>query len=597
MKKAIIWLCWGTHFVEEAATSARSAAAIQADRFLITDAEGAAAAKDMTEFTSIIPIELLHRNNLEKSRLIDFLPAGYETFLYLDTDTRIVGDVGFGFEKAQRHGIAMAPAPNYNLAEFFGFGEIMIRLGVQPADQLMYNAGVIFFQLTPTVRRVLERWRDLCKEVGAKLDFPRDQPFLTLAMEQLDFVPYALSPLYNYRSLGEYAVGNIRLWHSHFAPPSDVNVFANAWPARRFSDGKRLSSDADAPPQLPQPPQGMLRLTLHQFTQRKAKAEARSIAADAVALQRSHGSRAANDFLMARIGVRGSPDNNEPYFAEALHFHLGLLYAHAQDPEQMATHLRLSCSMPTGDDDELFSDHVNIARVLRLRQTAAVKRGIPPILIACMPRSASATLTHTLGRALGCPVMHLSAGRFPDYFLVPSWLDMFREGGAITQDHFAANEFNLGVLRDRGPLDLFVLARDPRAAARSQVHFLARDESEPDQSLSERITHECMAHFIPWLQSWIDCARRPDPPLRIHWLTYREVCASPAAVLRRVSGVLSDRHPAMRAYLACQSLEEVRVHFETGNDTAWRGEVDTKTRERLWAACTPDIRSLLDLEP
>ena len=594
MKKAIIWFCWGTRFIEEAAVSARSTAAIEADRFLVTDAEGAAAAKDMTEFTSIIRIGLVHRNNLEKSRLIDVLPAGYETFLFLDTDTRIVGDVSLGFDKAQRHGIAMAPAPNYNLAEFFGFGEIMIRLGVRPVDQIMYNSGVIFFHLTPAVRRVLERWRDLCKEVGAKLDFRRDQPFLTLAMEQLGFVPYALSPLYNYRSLGEYAVGNIRLWHSHFTPPSDVNVFANAWPARRFSDGKRLSSDADEPPR---PPQGMLRLTLYQFMQRQTKTAARSIAADAIEIQRARGNRAANDFLMERIGIRGSPDNNEPYFAEALHFHLGLLYAHAQEPERMATHLRLSCSMPTGEDDELFSDHLNVARVLRLRQTAAVKRGIPPILIACMPRSASATLTHTLGRALDCPVMHLSAGQFPGYFLVPSWLDMFLEGGAITQDHFAANAFNLGVLRDRGPLDLFVLARDPRAAARSQVHYLARDEGRLDQSPSERIEHECTAHFIPWLQNWIDCAKRPDLSFRVHWLTFREVCANPAAVLREISTVLSDRHAAMRPYLACQSLEEVRVHFETGNDAAWRGEVDTATRARLWAACTPEIRSLLDLEP
>jgi hypothetical protein len=174
---------------------------------------------------------------------------------------------------------------------------------------------------------------------------------------------------------------------------------------------------------------------------------------------------------------------------------------------------------------------------------------------------------------------------------------MFLEGGAITQDHFAANAFNLGVLRKRAPLDIFVLARDPRAAARSQVHFLARDESGLDQSLSERIAHECTAHFIPWLQDWIACANRPDLPLRVHWLTYREVCASPAAVLRRISRVLSDRHPAMRPYLACQALDEVRVHFETGNDTAWRDEVDAKTRAQLWASCTPEIRALLDLDP
>ena len=129
--------------------------------------------------------------------------------------------MSLGFAKAERHGIAMAPAPNYNLAEFFNFAYIMRELGIAPADQIMYNSGVIFLHLTAAVRKVLERWRDLCATIGAKSDFPRDQPFLNLALEQCGVTPYVLSPLYNYRGLGEYAVGNIRIWHSHFAPPSD----------------------------------------------------------------------------------------------------------------------------------------------------------------------------------------------------------------------------------------------------------------------------------------------------------------------------------------------------------------------------------------
>ena len=213
MKKAIVWLCWGERFVREAAESARSTAAIEADRILIADAAGAAYARDNAAFTSVIAIELEHRNNLEKSRLIDLLPDGYDTFLFLDTDTKIVGDVSLGFEKAEQHGIAMAPAPNYNLPEFFDFARIMRELGVEPAGQMMYNSGVVFFRLTAAVRQALERWRDLCATVGAKHDFPRDQPFLTLALEQCGVTPYVLSPLYNYRGLGEYAVGNIRIRH------------------------------------------------------------------------------------------------------------------------------------------------------------------------------------------------------------------------------------------------------------------------------------------------------------------------------------------------------------------------------------------------
>ena len=597
MKPALVWLCWGDRFIREAAESARSSEAIAADRFLITDAAGVACARDSTAFTGIIPIELGHGNNLEKSRLIDVLPQGYDTFLFLDTDTRIVGDVSLGFAKAERHGIAMAPAPNYNLSEFFGFGHhVMAKLGVEPADQMIYNSGVIFFHLTPAVRRVLERWRDLCATVGAELAFPRDQPFLTLAMEQEGFVPYALSPLYNYRSLGEYAVGNIRIWHSHFPVPPDLNVFETAWPPRRFKDGALLPPDAepaDAPPRVPQ---GMFRLTLADYAQRTTPDDVRTTVRNALVLHHTRGSRAANDALIEQIGLGASPDHSESYFTEAMHYHIGLVQAYARRPKEMARHLALSRTMPTGEDDQLFSDHVNVSHAIRARQLAAAKRGLGPILIACMPRSASATLSYTLGGALGIPVVHLSAGRFPDQFLVPSWLDMFLEGGAITQDHFPACDFNIGVLRARGLRDLFVLARDPRAAARSQVHFLARDRGDEDEPLELRIERECVANFIPWLQGWIDCATDPDTPFRIHWLTYRDVCRDMAAILRPISKILGTAHPALAAYAECRAIEEVRMHFVTGDDRAWRAEVGEQTRERLWAACTPDIKSLLNLE-
>src|SRR6202030_4470780 len=103
MKRAIVWLCWGERFIGEAIDSARSAAATGADRVLITDAEGAKFANGNPAFASIVQTQLIHANNLEKSRLIDLLPGGYDTFLYLDTDTKIIGDVSVGFAKAEQH--------------------------------------------------------------------------------------------------------------------------------------------------------------------------------------------------------------------------------------------------------------------------------------------------------------------------------------------------------------------------------------------------------------------------------------------------------------------------------------------------------------
>jgi hypothetical protein len=595
MKHAIVWFCWGERFISEAIDGARSAAAIEADRVLITDAEGATYAKGNPAFTSIVQTQLLYANNLEKSRLIDLLPDGYDTFLYLDTDAKIVGDVSLGFAKAGQHGIAMAPAPNYNLPEFFNFARIMRELGFEPADQMMFNSGVIFFHLTAAVRQVLERWRDLCATVGVKHDFSRDQPFLTLALESCGITPYVLSPLYNYRGLGEYAVGNIRVWHSHDAPPPGLNAFEHAWPARRFIGGMRLD-DEDRSQADRRRPQAMSELSLSHLKGQLSPRSARKITTEALAIQRGRGSRAANDFVLNQIGIHGSPDNGDSYFADAMHYHVGLLHAHSGNPTEMAPHLTHSHTMPTGESDLLFSDHVNLSYVLRDRQVAAMKRGLPPILIACMPRSASATLTYTLARAVDIPVIHISAGNFPDRHLVPSWLDMFLEGGAITQDHFAAGDFNLGVLQGRGPRDVFVLIRDPRAAARSQMHHLARGRDGGGEPLARRIERQCTENFIPWLQGWIDCANNKKLPFRIHWLTYHEVCRDPGAILRRIAGVLGAENKTIAAFAYAHSLQEERMHFVDGHDDAWRREVGSSSRDLLWQACTAEMKAMLDLK-
>ncbi|HMG80893.1 MAG TPA: hypothetical protein VK591_19570 [Xanthobacteraceae bacterium] len=595
MKRAIVWFCWGERFIGEAIDSARSAAAIDADRVLITDAEGAQYAKGNPAFTSIVQTQLLYSNNLEKSRLVDLLPGGYDTFLYLDTDAKIVGDVSLGFAKAERHGIAMAPAPNYNLPEFFNFARIMRELGTEPADQIMYNSGVIFFHLTAAVRQMLERWRDLCATVGAKSDFPRDQPFLNLALEQSGFTPYVLSPLYNYRGLGEYAVGNIRIWHSHLAPPPDLNEFENAWPARRFIDGMQLDAGEGRSQADRRRPQAMSELSLSRLNGQLSPRAARRITTEALAIARGRGSRAASDFVLHQIGIHGSPDNSDSYFTEAMHYHLGLLHAHSGNPTEMAPHLTDSHTMPNGESDLLFSDHVNLSYILRDRQLAAMKRGVPPILIACMPRSASATLTYTLARAVDIPVLHISAGNFPDRYLVPSWLNMFLEGGAITQDHFAANDFNIGVLQGRGPRDIFVLIRDPRAAARSQVHHLARGRDGGGELLARRIERQCIENFIPWLQAWIDCADNKKLPFRIHWLTYGEACRDPGAILRKIAGVLGADNNTIAAFAYAHSLPEERMHFVDGHDDAWRREVGSSSRDLLWQACTAEMKAMLDL--
>jgi hypothetical protein len=344
-------------------------------------------------------------------------------------------------------------------------------------------------------------------------------------------------------------------------------------------------------------PQTMLRVMMRKSAEARAPEVRHGFAAEAKAIQQRDGSRQAVGYLLGQLGLEVSADRDEAYCAEALNFHLGLLEGYAGRPDAMAEHIRLSRTMPGPEDDRLFSDHVAICAVTGAQQRDAIGRAVPAVLFGCMPRSASATLTHSLARLLDVPILHVSIGAFPDYFIAPSWLDMVLEGGAVTQDHFMLNDFNFGVLKARGPRHLFVTVRDPRAAARSQVHWLARWGYAGSASLEQRIEQQCVGNFIPWLQGWIERSRDPTSPLHIHMIKFADIVHDLAGTVRNIAHVLKDEYPAMAALAARADVEEVRVHFNQGDDDAWRSEVRAATRQKLWDACTPDIKELLALAP
>jgi hypothetical protein len=344
-------------------------------------------------------------------------------------------------------------------------------------------------------------------------------------------------------------------------------------------------------------PQTMLRVMMRKSAALHAVEERQGFAAKAKEIQNQEGSLQAVGYLLDKLGVEMSVDRDEAYCAEALNYHLGLLEAYSGRPEAMSEHIRLSRTMAGPEDDRLFSDHVTLCMVAREHQLDAIKRAIPAILFACMPRSASATLVYSFAKLLDVPVLHTSIGAFPDYFLAPSWLDTFLEGGALTHDHVTLNDFNFGILKARGPRDVFVTIRDPRAAARSQVYWLSRWGNLGSASVEARIERQCIDNFVPWLQSWIERSRDPASPLRVHMIKYQDTVRDLTGTIRQVAQHLRDEFPAMASIAERADVEEIRMHFNQGDDAAWRSEVGAATRQKLWDACTPDIRDLLDLTP
>jgi hypothetical protein len=100
---------------------------------------------------------------------------------------------------------------------------------------------VIFLARRDDVDAVLRQWKELgASEFGSRFGRGHDQPFLTLAMEMQRFNPFTLSPSFNCRGIGELISGNVRIWHSHFPVPVEVNSFERSWPVRRFVQGRRV---------------------------------------------------------------------------------------------------------------------------------------------------------------------------------------------------------------------------------------------------------------------------------------------------------------------------------------------------------------------
>jgi hypothetical protein len=237
-KRAIVYVCWGQKFINEALASARTTDFLGIDRILITTEESLVFLPASHPFARVVAHAFALPGLLCKTEMAALLPGVYDSFLFLDTDTRVLLDVTFGFEKAEAHGIAAVMAPHYSLEHFWGFGRMLDQVGHPHVDTLQYNTGVLFFSRRPDAWKVLEGWHRMCAELGGG-PFDNDQPFLTLAMERQGFNPYTLSPAYNYRNMGGQISGLIRIWHSHLPPPPDVNVFTEPWPPRSFKDNVR----------------------------------------------------------------------------------------------------------------------------------------------------------------------------------------------------------------------------------------------------------------------------------------------------------------------------------------------------------------------
>lgn len=228
---AVIIPAWGERYVREAEACVLKSEPLRAyDLFLITDPDSAVSRPEL--FKEVIRADFQLISLQRKTEISRYLPESYDAWLILDGDTVVLDDISFGFEMALKYGVAIVPAPLYDLDTFHGFEGVLEASHAGFKSRLQYNTGVIFLANRPRMFDLLSKWKELITDK----ELWNDQPFFTLAMELLEINPYALSPAYNCRGLGEVICGKVRIWHSRMPVPPNLNRDTRGW-ARRMHQG------------------------------------------------------------------------------------------------------------------------------------------------------------------------------------------------------------------------------------------------------------------------------------------------------------------------------------------------------------------------
>ncbi len=221
MKRSLVFMAWGEKYTQLVADCLDRSQLPDCSVVLITDE--ATNTDCLPSFVEVVRKPLQFKGKLAKVELLRNLPDDLELVLFLDVDTIILDDLSLGFEKAEKHGLAMAPAPHYSLEHFRSFGVVMDRFNVPKQGQLLYNSGVMFFDAKNT--KIIEIFDLACKLAEEDTDaYWSDQPYITLAIEMLGVNPYTLSPSFNHRAFGEPVSGNIRIWHTYLPMPSNATA-------------------------------------------------------------------------------------------------------------------------------------------------------------------------------------------------------------------------------------------------------------------------------------------------------------------------------------------------------------------------------------
>jgi hypothetical protein len=189
-----------------------------------------------------IPVHVARGNPqdglMQKSRMGSLTP--FQSTLYLDADTIVMGNLDYAFERAEQFGVACAICECPWLR----------RYGAEQQDRTEYNTGVIFF--SSIAREVFSTWERIAPAVPAKSlcldtnDEPRglpydDQASFAQALLATQWNPFVLPINWNLRpDFYRRVFAPVKIWHDYHEPPPKL-----AWLNEACQNGSRPVSVFD----------------------------------------------------------------------------------------------------------------------------------------------------------------------------------------------------------------------------------------------------------------------------------------------------------------------------------------------------------------
>ena len=262
--------------------------------------------------------------------------------------------------------------------------------------------------------------------------------------------------------------------------------------------------------------------------------------------------------------------------------------------------------VPGDFDLQLYNNYLQTASRAELHRLEARARGVPGVLLSCLPKSASEFLCYTLANTLDVPIVRASIGNPFHGVILEKWISEIAHGGCIMHDHFGARSENLAALKQIGVRQMHVLIRDPRAVAFSLRNM--GEEMGVTESASQRFGNPSNAKDVPdsssyfcssvallsrWIEMWIEASAGD---IDIKFIRFADLTADPAGVIGDIlvtSGAAEYRDRLVRT-LAERGKGS---NFRSGNDDAWRQRISADVAHEAWLLIAQPVREVLDLKP